>query len=351
MKHYILHIGLPKTGTTALQTHYFCKLDRSAVSYNPPALVRALIEALKLLDFGMLRSTDVQRLNDAIADQERQIEQKSILISLENLSQRLGRFDFVGRAKFLRDVFPEATVALVLRYQPALLRGLYLQFLHQLYILRPEEVFIPFAKREFSDAEQWKSRIQIDVREWSYAEAIRHFRRHYGERLQVLFYEDFPDLVALGKEIVAAGDCGTSDVPSFPLPRANVSFDPTTVERLHRLARWKLAFRANTGFESRHVRDLMEQAQQARFAFDAPDLITFADRLANPRHRSTTTYGWLDHQLFKIIRENGLGRRDSRSLRYELPEPIRSHLQQEARNLNASLAEAVPERRVPAIYL
>src|SRR5262245_54317568 len=241
MKRYVLHIGLPKTGTTALQTHYFSKLDRSAVSYNPPALVRALIEALKLLDFGMLSPTDVQRLNDALAEQERQIEQASILISLENLSQRLGRFDFVSRAHFLRDVFPEATVALVLRYQPALLRGLYLQFLHQLYVLRPEEVFIPFATRKFSDAEHWKTRMQIDAREWNYAEAIRHLRRHYQERLQVLFYENFPDLVTLGEEIVTAGNCGAPDVATSPLPETNVSFDSVTVEWLHRLAQWKLA--------------------------------------------------------------------------------------------------------------
>jgi len=350
MKDYLLHIGLPKTGTSALQRHYFSELDGAEISYNPPAIVGALTEALKLLDFGMWQPKDEQLLRDVLAEQERPIAPAKILISLETLSQRLGRFDFVQRGEFLKSIFPQATVLLVLRHQPALLRSLYVQYLHQHFILSPDEVFVPFAPLAFSDRDHWKTRLLIDVSDWNYSEAIRHFERLFRQQFRVLFYEDYPDLGDLGREILRAGGCSAPKNVPAPLPRTNVSFGAAAVNRIHRLSHWKVAFRSHTGFHSAHLRDLFDQGQTARFVFDAPDLGTFASRLAGVRPQPVTPFGWLDRQLFRILtREDGM-RGPRLTSPYALPEPILSHLQREARRLNSSLREAVPGQTVPALY-
>lgn len=116
MKNYILHIGVPKTGTTALQRHYFPRLKHPSICYNPSSIIGPLIQALRLLDFGALKKEDMKLLNNVVKYQSNKIPQDNILISRETLSQRLMKFDFVGRGRFLKSIFPNATIVLVLRY-------------------------------------------------------------------------------------------------------------------------------------------------------------------------------------------------------------------------------------------
>lgn len=229
MKNYILHIGLPKTGTTALQAYYFPRLESSSVGYNPPSIVQPLVEALKLLDFEMLTRNDLQLLKEVVASQSERIAQRTILISLEILSQRLGRFNFIERANFLKSIFPNARIVLVLRYQPALLRSLYLQFLHQNYFLTPEEVFLPFARQAFPETDMWKKNMQIDIKEWNYTEAIKYLRDIYNGQFRIYFYERFSkNLADLGKMVFSFSNQKHGDLPSGPLPRVNVSYDSLT---------------------------------------------------------------------------------------------------------------------------
>jgi len=352
VKDYILHIGLPKTGTTAIQTQYFGRLPQSSICYNPPSIVGSLIQALKLLDFNILKEADLQLLNDVIRWQENRIRQQKILISLENLSQRLGRFNFVDRGNFLKALFPDAAIVLTVRYQPALLRSLYLQFLKQNYFLTPEEVFVPFANREFSEAEQWKASMQIDIMEWDYKETVKYFREIYGEKFHVFFYETFSSsLVGIGQAVLNLAGCHIDDGISHSLPKTNVSYDSFTANLILAIVRKNLAFRANRGFDSRYMQDLMDQATQARFQFDAANVTEFASRMHQSKYVLRITHTGLDRQLIRIIRAIGRTLERCQSRSYELPEPIKTYLESQAKTMNASLHEIIDRRTIPKQYM
>ncbi|MEM8810167.1 MAG: hypothetical protein AAGF01_29455 [Cyanobacteria bacterium P01_G01_bin.38] len=354
MKNYILHIGLPKTGTTALQKYYFSRFKHSSLCYNPSSLLTPLGQAIKLLDFGSLKSDDTQLLKEVVKHQSQKIPQQNILISLEILSQRLLKFDFKGRGDFLKSIFPDATVVMVLRHQPALLRSLYQQQVHQNYLLSPEDVFIPFSNHTFPASERWKASMQIDVKEWNYKEAIQHFRECYGEKFRVLFFENhFKDILTIGQDILALPKSSAVEETSpSPLPQANVSYCAEAMCMVLAIARRKWAFSANHGFNSRHVQDLMEQAEQARHVFDAADIQGFLRRLEHQKRiPRSDIYSRADKQLLKLVKLYGKLHNCFKPQKYELPAPIRTYLEHESKILNASLDEVIDRQIIPKQYL
>ncbi|MEO1402639.1 MAG: hypothetical protein AAFV72_15525 [Cyanobacteria bacterium J06635_1] len=354
MKNYILHIGLPKTGTTALQKYYFSRLKRSSLCYNPSSLLRPLGQAIKLLDFDSLKSDDTQILKEVVKHQSQKIPQQNILISLEILSQRLLKFDFKGRGDFLKSIFPDATVVLVLRHQPELLRSLYQQQVRQNYLLSPEDVFIPFSKHKFPASERWKASMQIDVQQWNYKEAIQHFRECYGEKFRVFFFENhFKDISNIGQDILALPKSSDLDKTSqSSLPQTNVSYCAEAMCMVLEIARRKWAFNANHGFNSRHVQDLMEQAEQARFVFDATNIQDFLRRLEHQKRiPHSNVYSKFDQQLLKLVKLYGKVHNRFKPQKYELPTPIRTYLEHESKILNASLDEVIDRKIIPKQYL
>lgn len=350
MKNYILHIGLCKTATTAIQREYFPYLSQSQICYNPPLIVRSLTEALKLLDFEMLKKADLRLLRDVITDQETKILQQNVLISHEILSQRLGKFDFRKRGVFLKSIFPNATILLVLRYQPDLLRSLYQQYLHQNYLLKPEEVFIPFAKHLFLDTEHWKANMLIDIKEWNYTAVFQHFKSLYGKQFHVLFYENFPQILDLGKAILTLADCQVDTEVRNSLPKVNIRYSSVTVNLIFILYYLKLAFRANRSIDSRHIQDLMDQANQARFTFDASSVEDFLNRMKNTRPVSRISYNWLDAQFLKFLKNFNKICIFFKCKAYKLPLFIEDELKREAMALNASLHEVINDQSIPERY-
>lgn len=354
MKNYILHIGLPKTGTTALQKYYFSSLQDPSICFNPPFIIRPLVQAIKLLDFGLLKQEDVKLLLDVITFQSSKLQQNNILISNELLSQRLMKFDFVKRGDFLKSIFSNSTIVLVLRYQPILLRSLYQQHVFQNYFLQPEEVFIPFAERRFLEAEYWKSSMQIDVKEWDYKETIKYFRYCYGEKFHVLFFENHSEnIIEIGRNVLEhAGLHVDRENSDSHLPNANISYDSTMMSILLNITRRKLAFHAYSGFDSQHIQNLMGQAKRARYIFDATDIEDFLNRIGNKQHVLHTTYPKFDKRLLRFIKVHGKRHnRFIKSQRYELPKPIKSYLEYESKILNASLIEVVDRQKIPEQYL
>lgn len=357
MKNYILHIGLPKTGTTALQIYYFSKLREPSICYNPPSIVDPLIQAIKLLDFKALNNEDIKLLYDVIKWQENKILENNILISLELLSQRLMKFDYVGRADFLKSIFSDATIVLVLRYQPILLRSLYQQHIAENYFLMPEEVFIPFAARVFPEEERWKTSMQINVKEWDYKETIKIFSRCYGEQLHILFFENYSkNIMDLGRSILKYSglhiDRGKLDSVLPEIDKANVSYDSTRMSILLNIAHRKLAFHSNIGFDSQHIKGLLEKANQARYIFDATSKEDFLNRIKNQQDVSHNLYSMFDKNLLIIIKiYSKLRNLFIKRQRYDLPKSIKSYLEDESKTLNASLVEVVDKRKIPKQYL
>ena len=264
-------------------------------------------------------------------------------------------FNFVGRANFLKAIFPNARIVLVLRYQPELLRSVYQEHIFQNYLLTPEECFIPFAKHIFPEANYWKTTMQIDVKEWNYKETVKHFRSHYGKNFMVLFYENYSkDISGIGKNILEFSGCRVNgEVLNCPLPRVNVSCDATKRKIMLNIARHKLAFHSNVGFDSLSIQNLMEHANQAKFIFDATGVKDFLSRLKNRRDISNATYSnpRLDRQLLKIIEMYCKIYNYFKSQRYELPKTIRSHLEHESKILNSSLDDVVDKKAIPKQYL
>ena len=354
MKNYILHIGLPKTGTTALQRHYFSQLQDPTICYDPLPIVRSLREAIKLLDFDLLKKEDIELLRKVIEFQSSKIQQNNILISREILSQRLMKFDFMKRVHFLKSIFPDATVVLVLRYQPALLRSLYQQQILQRYILQPEEVFMPFSESLFLETDQWKTSMQIDIKEWDYTETIKYFRYSYGERFHVLFFENYlENIIEIGRKVLEYGGLYVDRKKTeHSLPKVNVSYDSATMSILLNISRYKWILNSYSGFDSSHIQNLMEQARRARYLFDAASVEDFLDRMENGQYKPHTTYSTFDIRLLKTIQKyNKLRERFIKSQRYRLPEPIKSYLEHEAKSLNASLVEVVDRQQIPKQYL
>lgn len=353
MKNYILHIGLPKTATTTLQRYYFPNVQEPSLCYNPPSLIAPLVEALKLLDFGTLKSDDIKLLYDIIQWESKKIPKKNILISLEILSQRLLKFDFAGRVQFLKSIFPNATIILVLRYQPALLRSLYQQHVSQNYFLRPEDVFIPFTKHAFQEAENWKANMQINIKEWDYKETIKHFRHYYGKQFHVLFFENyFNSIHNLGRKILEdAGFYVNNELAYTTLPATNVTYDSITTNIILGIAYRKLAFHSNYGFNCRHIQDILEQSNQARFLFDASNIDEYTSRLKNRQYVYRSTYSLFDKRLLKLIKMFSKAYNYLNSHKYELPEPIRFYLEHESKILNSSLPDVVDRESIPNLYL
>lgn len=353
MKNYILHIGLPKTATSVLQKFFFSKLQQPSICYNPSFLIDPLVQALILLDFKALTKDDIKLLKDVVEYQSEKIPQKSILLSCELLSQRLLQFNYVARADFIKSIFPSATITLVLRYQPVLLKSLYQQHISQNYFLTPEEVFIPFSKQIFRQKERWKETMQIDVKEWNYVETIKYFKDHYEKRFNVLFFENyFKNIQDIGREVLAfSGFHVDSGILNSPLPKVNISYNSTSMGIILAIARRKLAFHPNVGFDSQHIQDLMEQYKQARFIFDAISVGDFLNRLKKRRHISHTVYSWSDKQLLRIIKGYSKIHGYIKPQGYELPESIGSYLERESKILNSSLGKIVDRQMIPKQYL
>lgn len=353
MKNFILHIGLPKTANTTLQKYYFPNFQEPSICFNPYSIIDPLIQAIKLLDFGALTTDDTKLLNNIVESQSNKIPQNNILISLEHLSQRLLKFDFVGRVHFLEAIFPNATIVLVIRYQPVLLRSLYQQIVYQNYLLLPEEVFIPFSKLVFQESENWKASMQINVRDWDYKNAIKYFEQYYGEQFHVLFYENYSKRVQdIGKRILeVAGIHVDNGSLNSTLPHANVSYDSITMRIVLGMAYRKLAFHPNYGFNCRYMQDLMEQSTQARFLFDAKSVEEYIIRRNKQQYVSRNTYSIVDERLLRLIRRFSKVLNRLNSQRYELPEPIKSYLENETKTMNSSLEDVVDRQSIPMQYL
>jgi len=351
VKNIILHIGLPKTGTTALQKHCFSNMDQSLVAYNPRSIVGPLVEALKLLDFDMLKQTDLDLLGEIIDQQSSKFTQDHLFISLENISQRLLKFDFSKRGRFLKTLFPNATGLIVLRHQPSMLRSLYQQLINQRYILSPEEAFKEFSKTEFSENERWKESMQIDVKEWGYKELILFYRSCFGEKFHVVFFENYTEnILEMGNKILELAGLPLDPKSSgSSIPRTNVALDAFEMKITLMIARSRLLLRSYAGMRSRAVQNLMDQAMRARYLFDAENSDEYLRRekdLEVPR----LTHTAFDNLLIRAI-QFACSRYSGRwPKRYELPQPIRVYLESESAILNSSLSEMVNASEIPKQY-
>lgn len=353
MKKVILHIGLPKTGTTTLQNEVFSKQKNHLFCYNPPKIIRALVEAILLLDFGMLEERDIERLRDLLDVELDELTSEVVFISNELLSMRLHRFDCKNRATFLVKIFPQAIISIVFRHQPELLRSLYQQSVAQGYLLEPKDVFKPFCSSVFVENDVWKKSMEIDIEQWDYSEAIRVYRKHFGTKFYFFFFEHYKeDLAKLGQELLnIVGVSNSSLTPSEIVTKRNISMNQVSVDLLFNVARQGIAFNSMKGFDSVHMHDLHRRAMNARYVFDSKNLEEFTIRLNKRPNVAKARLSLFEKNLFAAIRSHSkLQIQQGRSVNFTLPENIANYISQRSDAINTGLNDLVGPRQLPEVY-
>ncbi|MFH1509283.1 MAG: sulfotransferase domain-containing protein [bacterium] len=352
MKNYILHIGLPKTGTTAIQKHFFSRLNNNSTIYNPLVILNSLKQAIKLVDFDMFKEDDIELLKNVIENQEKKIKQKNILISLETLSLRMLRFDYKKRLKFIKAIFPNARIIIVLRHQESILRSLYQQHVYQNYFLNPKDVFLPFSNIKFAYNEKWKRCMQIDINDWNYVDLIKEFSFHYKDKLSILFYENYKsNITNIGSEILKIAGIKFDNSSDINIPRTNISYDLITMFIVIIMAKHKIAFRSNYGYDSKIMNNLLLQARKSRSLYDNKDVDKFINNIKLLKNHSKTIYSKFDKYILKIIRYYSRICSKYRFLQYKLPKLIRNLIKEKSRVYNKELEKMIDKKLIPSQYL
>lgn len=354
MKEIVLHIGLPKTGTTSLQRFYSECLLNSQIAFNPEIIVKALVEGVKLLDSGSLTVDRRDLLKSVIHNEYECIDCGVIFISLEILSQRLMQFNPVERCQFLKYIFPDAKIITVFRHQPVVLKSLYLQHISQKYLLKQKDVFLPFAKTG-SEEESYKRMMQIDIKEWDYAKFITSFRIAFGANFYVFFFEDYSkDLIYLGKNILKVVGLSSHEIEqiaeSYKVPRSNTSYHALTIGLLFAIARSRILLSSFYGLNSIHVKTNLDQVNRAIRIFDTTKNEEFVTNLRMPIDRRKYKFG--DIFTFGLFSKfNRYSEKFMKVKKYELSTEIDSYLTSESYILNSRLKQLFPDIEIPKCYL
>jgi hypothetical protein len=126
----LLHIGLPKTGTTFLQEQIFPKLSGFDMPYlDDGELARALRDAVQ--ENPLFR--DLAPVAKQLAERQKRHPKKTLLISDERLigASYFGFRDSISIAEALKELFPRAKILFVIRRQDEFVDSLYRQALHE----------------------------------------------------------------------------------------------------------------------------------------------------------------------------------------------------------------------------
>ena len=191
MKNYIIHIGLPKTGSSFLQEMVFPRFE--GISYHSNVALRSYVEFnhLQLADDSLYDAKKTQKLID-------QFEGEKILLSDERFGGRfLGFGGAINRsitAKRLKQHMPNAKIIVFLRGQTSAIYSSYSQYVKgfakgikpfQKFVHQPERYLESNMGAPFYDSVS----LGLTPHYWCYYELLTLYTSLFDE-VKILLFED-----------------------------------------------------------------------------------------------------------------------------------------------------------------
>jgi len=189
MKLY-LHVGLPKTATTYLHKYVFPKFNEDEIIYNP----KEIMDEISKIYCGEISNGDEDDFIRNLTRKLNNYENKSILISDQNLSVDNYDLNFKKHINILKKIFPEAYVLIMLRFQPDWCLSMYKQSVHQCCI-QSLNSFLNYDGDNFkftSSPNEEINKPKTNVSNLDYVELLdTYFSVFKRENVFVTFYENF----------------------------------------------------------------------------------------------------------------------------------------------------------------
>lgn len=130
MTKLIVHIGLPKTGTTTLQKHFFPKVCRdNNILFNPPEYTKIREQRLTYSDADLLALKEL-------------FSENNVLISQEGLVDKNPRNWSAASDRSLELFGKDATIIITIREPVEYMTSVFVQKLHEGNIINPKDFFI-----------------------------------------------------------------------------------------------------------------------------------------------------------------------------------------------------------------
>lgn len=186
----VLHIGLPKTATSFLQSQVFPHLG-SDVVFNPADLFH-YVNAIFTL--GISEPRFIEEARRVATEYANRNDKRTLFISSESLSQFCFDATAVGDLELIRNIFPTAEIIVFVRNQIDWLESCYREAVKQGYHQRIEE-FLCYRNGAFGRPELAHSRSafsQADVMLLNWATLLNRLRESFGPACtHSFFYEEF----------------------------------------------------------------------------------------------------------------------------------------------------------------
>jgi hypothetical protein len=189
----VLHIGLPKTGTTFLQQKVFSSMEHEGLLYNPNPLMKII---KKYFD----NKVDILKVKIELG----KLNANTLFLSEEGFSVQGYSFEYGENLLKLKSIFPDASIILFFRYQPDWLLSMYKQSIHQQNpqtineflnykndsnTFGSEELFCDNRYESVSLSGQ-NNLPRMNIHSINYAKMIQEYMDAFGENnVHIFFYE------------------------------------------------------------------------------------------------------------------------------------------------------------------